>query len=202
MIPEGGPLPAHIPITIFGPDATICGAPLLCGNCKLHGDVFPFDEGDPDSNPGNCVVDIDDLIVILAAFAVSPDPCPDLPDTVNLFPCGQACEDGVADIDEVTSILSAFAGNYDCPHQCYPGACCFGDGTCSDGVNGGANSCPGGMSHSNCVALGGTYMGNETTCADQTECPGGQGPCGGGGASALSGVGPQGGFVEGRLGGP
>jgi len=104
-------------------------SPVLCGSCQLHGDVFPFDLADPD-NVGNCVVDIDDLLVILAAFAASPNHCASaggpFPDAVNLFPCGQACPDGVVDIDDVVAELGAFAGNFVCPHPCPANPCASG----------------------------------------------------------------------------
>ena len=92
-----------------------CGDPCAC-RCQLHGDVFPA--GPPQ---GNCVADIDDLLVILAAFADS-DPCVNLPGT-NIFPCDDDCPPGAVgkvDIDDVVSELGAFAGDYSCSHPCPP----------------------------------------------------------------------------------
>ncbi len=108
------------------------------GTCQLYGDVFPYDADDPDGQPvGNCMVDIDDLLVMLAAFSASPSHCPAYPDAVNLFPCDQVCTDGVVDIDDVVSALSAFGRVYACPHPCRPGACCFPGGICRDGEDDG-----------------------------------------------------------------
>ena len=147
-----------------------------CGPCQLFGDVFPFTAaGGRTSGVGNCVVDIDDLLVSLAAFALSPNATKSTggpyPDEVDMFPCGGF--GGVVDIDDVVAELGAFAGNFACPHVCNPGACC---GTLTD--NGGNPvSCldwdqqpteqtpPGGMSLSGCLLLGGTYQGDGTTCA-------------------------------------
>ncbi len=140
----------------------------------MNGDVFPFDSGDPAASPvGNCVVDIDDLLVMLGAFAVS-DPvnhthCASqggpFPDAVNLFPCGQPCADGVVDIDDVVAMLGAFAGNFQCSHLCSPGACCLGDGSCLDwDQQPPVETPPGGMSLTACNLLGGNYLGDGTTC--------------------------------------
>lgn len=82
-----------------------------CDACQLHGDVFP-------GGQGNCVVDIDDILYLLAAFA-SPDPCTQFPGS-NIVPCDQPCEEGVVDIDDLLSVLQAFAGVYSCPHPCAP----------------------------------------------------------------------------------
>jgi len=176
-----------------------CDPGSLCGSCQLHGDVFPFDQttgGNPNQDPngdnvGNCRVDLDDLLIILGAFAISPDYCPDLggpfPDATNLFPCGEeGCVDWMVDIDDLVTELAAFAGNFPCPHPCFPGACCLTDGTCRDGAAGSPHFCAGGMSHSDCLCLGGTYLGNETDCvanggscssgAAVPACAGGPGP--------------------------
>ena len=97
------------------------GAP----HCQLLGDVFPFDPQGPDGSPvGNCLVDIDDLLVELGAFAVSPNHCKSaggaFPDTTNLFPCGEPCAAGVVDIDDVVAMLGAFGDDFACPHPCPP----------------------------------------------------------------------------------
>ncbi len=167
--------------------------PVGCGQCQLYGDVFPFDPGNPNQdssgdNVGNCLVDIDDLLVELGAFAAS-DPlnhthCASqggpFPDAVNIFPPGEACDAAGAtvDIDDVVAELGAFAGTYAGPHLCSPGAC---SGTLTDN-NGNPATCldwdqqppeqtpPGGMSLSACVAAGGTYKGDGTTCTTVT-CP-------------------------------
>ncbi len=120
------------------------------------------------------MVDIDDLLVSLGAFALSPNATKStggpFPDDVDLFPCGGL--GGVVDIDDVVAELGAFAGNFACPHVCSPGACF---GTLTDN-NGDPATCldwdqqppeqtpPGGMSLTTCTAAGGTYQGNGTTC--------------------------------------
>ena len=165
-------------------EPSICGL-IACGACQLYGDVFPFDPMNPNFglggvNIGNCAVDVDDLLVTLGAFAVSPNATTSTggpwPDNVDMFPCGGA--GAVVDIDDVVAVLGAFAGIYACPHVCSPGACC---GNLSDN-NGNAATCldwdqqppeqtpPGGMSLNACVEAGGTYQGDGTTCAD-VACP-------------------------------
>ena len=144
-----------------------------CGPCQLYGDVFPFDPANPNQDPdganvGNCLVDIDDLLVILGAFALSPNATKSTggpyPDDVDLFPCGGA--GGIVDIDDVVALLEAFAGTYACPHLCNPGACCGiltdNDGnpaSCLDWDQQPPEQTPsGGMSQSTCHALGGVFV--------------------------------------------
>lgn len=143
-----------------------------CTHCQLHADVFPFTLGDANNNPvGNCVVDIDDILTILSSFSAASQCGPDFPDTVNMFPCGQACPDGVVDIDDILSTLAAFSGTYGCPHPCPGGACCFGDSSCQDWDGIGAGTTPiGGMSITTCGDAGGVFQGDDTTC-DTVICP-------------------------------
>ncbi len=145
------------------------GVPVGCGACQLFGDVFPFTAASGrTTGVGNCVVDIDDLLVTLGAFAISPFATKDtggpFPNEVDLFPCGGL--DGVVDIDDIVAILGAFGGDYACPHVCNPGVCC---GTLTDNL-GNTVSCldwdqspgeqtpPGGMSEDTCNALGGVFI--------------------------------------------
>ena len=93
----------------FTPDVS-CAADCP-PHCQLHGDVFP-----PSPLRGNCVVDIDDVVYMLAAFT-DIDPCTNFPDT-DLFPCEGPCS--TVDIDDIVSVLGAFAETYDCPHPCPP----------------------------------------------------------------------------------
>jgi hypothetical protein len=147
-------------------------SPPPCGPCQLLGDVFPFDAAGPEESPvGNCVVDIDDVLMVLGAFS-APDQCwPHFPEAVNSFPCGQVCAEGVVDVDDILSTLAAFAGSYSCPHPCPPGGCCLQGGACQDGDGAGAGTTPpGGMSHATCLAVAGTYQGDGTNCDDIT-CP-------------------------------
>ena len=93
------------------------------------------------------------------------------PDTVNMVPCGQACPDGAVDLDDILSVLAAFAGDFQCDHPCPGGACCLGDGSCQDWDDQPPGTTPpGGMSETACGDTGGTYQGNGTTCAD-VACP-------------------------------
>jgi hypothetical protein len=143
-----------------------------CGNCTRHADVFPFDEGDEDNLQltGNCVVDLDDILTVLAAFS-APDPCDGFPDLVNMFPCGQACPDGTVDLDDILSTLRAFSGDFDCDDPCPHGACCLPDTSCVDADNFAPGTTPtGGMSLTDCNNLGGSYQGDGTVCVADN-CP-------------------------------
>jgi hypothetical protein len=146
--------------------------PAGCGACRLHADVFPFSGGAADDNPvGNCVVDLDDILTILAAFAAENQCGPDFPGTVNMFPCDQVCAEGVVDLDDILSTLAAFSGTFACDHPCPGGACCFGGGSCQDWDGSGTGTTPlGGMSETSCAEAGGSYYGNGTTC-DDVSCP-------------------------------
>jgi hypothetical protein len=83
-------------------------------HCRLFGDVFP--QGPPQ---GNCVIDLDDILQVLAAFGDS-DPCTNFPGN-NLFPCGQACPPGIVDLDDILEVLASFSEDFGCPHPCDPG---------------------------------------------------------------------------------
>jgi hypothetical protein len=120
---------------------------------------------------GNCVVDLDDILTILAAFSALNQCDPAFPNSVNAFPCGQACELGVVDLDDILSVLAAFSGTFGCAHPMPPGACCMGDSSCQDGDGVPPGSTPsGGMSRGTCSQLGGAYQGDGTTC-DDVLCP-------------------------------
>ena len=140
----------------------------------MFGDVYPFTpESGRTSNVGNCVVEIDDLLVTLGAFALSPNATKStggpFPDEVDMFPCGGL--GGVVDIDDVVAKLGAYAGNYACSHICSPGACCFAGPSCQDWDQlPPGETPPGGMSLTTCFNAGGTYQGDGTTCAD-VKCP-------------------------------
>jgi len=77
-----------------------------CGSCVLYADV-----ADP-----RCVVEITDLLFILAAYA-APDPCLTHP-TADIFPCGQPCS--IVELADVTAVLDAYAGILACVHPCAP----------------------------------------------------------------------------------
>jgi hypothetical protein len=107
-------VPAGTPCSDDGDPDTIdeCNGATLCVHtvdCQLHGDVFPTDPP-----PGNCIVDLDDVIYVLAGFA-SANPCVTHPGA-NLLPCGQPCQSSPTDLDDALSVLAAFAGDYDCSH--------------------------------------------------------------------------------------
>ncbi len=74
--------------------------------CQRHVDVFPV--GPPQ---GDCVVDKDDILYMLLAYA-DDDPCANFPGT-DLLPCESPCSR--VDIDDIITALRAFAGINDCP---------------------------------------------------------------------------------------
>jgi hypothetical protein len=126
-----------------------------CGGCRLYGDVAP----------PFCVVDIDDVLAGLAAFA-DPDPCVNFPD-FDIAPCGGNCAGGGSvDIDEVLAILGGFAGNFACDHPCPPGPCCIA-GVCSGDADGSGNL---DLSKEDCQGMGGTWSGSDT-CPMTESCP-------------------------------
>jgi len=76
-----------------------------CGDaCQLYGDVFPVG--------GDCVIDVDDLLITLDGFS-DPDAHPE----TDIAPCGG---NGVIDVDDILAELDAFSGIFACPHPCPP----------------------------------------------------------------------------------
>ncbi|MEK6675782.1 MAG: hypothetical protein AABZ47_09025, partial [Planctomycetota bacterium] len=203
-----------------------------CGNCQREGDVFP---AGPVMGSGNCHIDLDDLLYLLAAMA-DPITFPgaDISGCTNDFPCtvNQDCCDlhgfcdqggvynvdcqfvivgpagnpasfqrrcALVDIDDLGTLLNAFAGNPTiCGDPCSPGACknippipcsvpedpecpdcptgvpCV-DGFCDFGADGppnchDASNYPFTMSEEDCFILGGTYCGDYSMCGDPG-CP-------------------------------
>ena len=55
-------------------------------------------------------------MVIIAAYA-DPDHCTNFPGA-DLVPCDEICD--VVDLDDVLSVLQAYAGIYSCPHPTSP----------------------------------------------------------------------------------
>jgi hypothetical protein len=82
-----------------------------CTQCQLFGDIYP-----PGPPQGDCLVDVDDLVYIVAAFGAF-DPCQTHPNS-DLVPCGNAC--GPVDVDDLTAIVAAYASEYFCGHPCPP----------------------------------------------------------------------------------
>ncbi len=152
-----------------------CAPPLGCGPCRLYTDLEPF----------FCLIDIGDVLKVLDAYA-EPVVCTTM-STAGITPgslaygaggcslectvdadCaeGGSCVNGLCcdftDITEVLAVLDAFASASTCPHRCPPGACELGVpiSCCRDG-----SYFPDGTSESDCLSLGGTYLGDNTTCA-------------------------------------
>ncbi len=168
---QGGFWPASIPAADPG-----------CGPCRLYCDLEPF----------FCVIDIGDLIDVLAAYS-EPTACT-TPTAVGITPgsliydgscpvsctsngdctgaLGQNCVNGqccdLCDISEVIEVLDMFADptTANCPHTCAPGACELGapNNCCRDGSYFTGND-DNGTTQSDCSDLGGTYLGDNTTCA-------------------------------------
>jgi hypothetical protein len=76
-----------------------------CISCQLHGDVAPV--GPP---AGNCIVNLDDILCLLAGFANAAN-CR----SGDIAPCGG---NGIINLDDILSGLGAFAGSYACPPPC------------------------------------------------------------------------------------
>lgn len=83
------------------------GTRCNCTACQLHGDVSPL--GPP---TGNCAVDLDDILCVLAGFS-------DFSNCMagDIAPCGG---NNVINLDDILSALGAFAGDYNCSHPCAP----------------------------------------------------------------------------------
>lgn len=86
--------------------ADVCAAGVCAGTptVSLYGDISP--------SGGNGVIDVDDVLCMLDAFA-DLGACPD----ADLMPCGG---NGLIDVDDVLAELDAFAGIFACPHPCPP----------------------------------------------------------------------------------
>lgn len=123
-----------------------CGLPG-CGSCQMHGLANGYDDYD-------CLHTVDDVLFVLNSYTLqNPNPIADL------VPCDHACG-LMVDVDDLLSEFAAFAGLFDCPHPCSPGACCFSSSTCQDQTNTNNFS----MSETQCYLAGGTYCGDGTLC--------------------------------------
>ncbi len=153
-----------------------------CGSCRLYTDLVEY----------YCLGDIGDLLMGLQGF-VEASPCTTIspsgltPGSIvwdggcwqtcqidadcvsalgpGMCVAGQCCD--VCDISEILAKLDAFSGIYTCPHICPPGACelpapesCCRDGSYFD-VNSNSQL---GTAETDCFFLGGTYLGNYSTC--------------------------------------
>jgi hypothetical protein len=76
---------------------------LTC--CRLYGDVAPLV-----SPPGDCAVDVSDILCLVDGFA-DLMLCPGS----DLYPCGG---DGNVDVGDILAGLDAFSGTYLCPPPC------------------------------------------------------------------------------------
>ncbi len=162
------------------------------GSFRPQGDCFPPPYGD-------CTVNVDDLLTVIAAFGNDCRPrgacCMGL----------AGCDDNVVEDDCVGDWLGE---DSDCTDDCHAGACCFLDGSCTEGTPsecssaGGiyagdgidcatadcpqpsagaccisASDCLDGLLPADCLEFGGNYMGEGTECATTscgwTECPDG-----------------------------
>ncbi len=159
-----------------------------CGSCRLYTDLVEF----------YCIGDVGDILIGLTGFAESTpcstlsasgltpgsivwdggcwQPCQIDADCVSaLGPgvcvAGQCCD--VCDISEILAKLDAFAGIYACPHVCPPGACEVPapDNCCRDGSYFDANVNSQGTTETDCFFVGGTYLGNYTTCSVNSGLP-------------------------------
>jgi sugar lactone lactonase YvrE len=75
--------------------------------CRLYGDIYP-----PVDPPGDCYVDVDDLVCVVAGYG-DMKLCP----SADIEPCGG---DGDVDVDELVALFAAYAGIYACPSPCPP----------------------------------------------------------------------------------
>ncbi len=77
-------------------------AAVSCGGCQLYGDVQP--------SFGNCDVNLDDILCVLAGFS-QPFNC----SASDVAPCGG---NDIINLDDILAILAAFSGDFLCPHPC------------------------------------------------------------------------------------
>ncbi|MFQ5413156.1 MAG: MopE-related protein [Phycisphaerae bacterium] len=140
-------------------DANMCTEPDVCtaGVCGglcisiLYADLTPVPPN------ADAIVDVDDVLCVLAANNATPDPaCLD----ADIWPCPPN-QDGLNEAGDLIAVLAAAAGDPPCPDECppCPGACCVaGDPPCVF------------VPQSECDALGGTFGGANTECGPAT-CP-------------------------------
>jgi hypothetical protein len=136
-----GQADAHEPMTDAGGVYELSGGFWVsCGGCRLFGDlVYPYCADDPVGQP-----DVDDLTRVVQGFAdwsaypeadlVRPSPplnspcdhvlCANDADCQAFFlgdevPCiGGRCV--VVDVDDLSAVVAAFGGTFQCPHPCPP----------------------------------------------------------------------------------
>jgi hypothetical protein len=126
---------------------TVCGTPEALVHSSATG-ARTWLLADANNNGA---VDLDDVLLTLAAFSGGIDP-QDLP-TVDSAPCAP---DGAVDLDDLLTALTAFAGaEPNCPLVCLPGACCFLNSTCRDD-----------LTQTACELLGGFPKPEGTACEE------------------------------------
>ena len=111
------------------------------GTFRPAGDCFPMPAGD-------CTVNVDDLLAVVATFGT------------DCRPRGACCF-GLAGCDEEVleeDCMGDWLGEESTCADCHGGACCYADGSCSEG------------SPSDCSNAGGTYAGDGIDCA-AADCP-------------------------------
>ncbi len=112
------------------------------GSFRPVGDCFPLPNG-------NCLVNVDDLLAVIAAFGEDCRPrgacCMGL----------AGCDDDVVEDDCAGDWLGE---DSNCADDCHAGACCFLDGSCTEGTP------------DECATAGGTYAGDNIDCAN-ADCP-------------------------------
>ena len=148
------PLPP-CPADISGPDGTPDGLVsvddiLACiatfgqtgdGSARPLGDCYPPPTGD-------CAVTVDDLLTIIAAYG---EDC--RPRGACCFGLAGCTEDVIEE-----DCTGDYLGDESSCVDCRAGACCFIDGTCTEGTP------------EDCEAAGGTYAGDDIDCVS-ADCP-------------------------------
>ncbi|MFQ5413748.1 MAG: hypothetical protein ACE5E6_04740 [Phycisphaerae bacterium] len=91
----------------------------------LYGDIWPRSKG------GDGIVEVSDLLCVLAANNGNPDDGPSSPNTTPLGDCGTLADndiapcppgnDGINEVGDLTALLAAAAGTPPCPDPCVCG---------------------------------------------------------------------------------
>jgi hypothetical protein len=103
-----GTVGQHDPGEVTGGDYSLQGGfwpgtASACVTCRLYADVSPIE--------GDCIVEVGDVLCILAGYAGSGCLHSDI------APCGG---DGIIEVSDVLAVLAAYSDNYFCAHPCPP----------------------------------------------------------------------------------